>query len=57
MEAYVRYNIVLPINKWFSVAVMEGDEDVDSLGEKLYDVIYPKYTDMTPKLTGDVSRI
>ncbi|KAI7795964.1 putative E3 ubiquitin-protein ligase hyd-like [Triplophysa rosa] len=31
---------------------MEGDEDVDSLGEKLYDVIYPKYTDMTPKLTG-----
>lgn len=25
---------------------------MDSLGEKLYDVIYPKYTDMTPKLTG-----
>lgn len=33
---------------------MEDDADVDYLGEKLYDVIYPKYTEMTPKLTGNM---
>lgn len=31
---------------------MDNIEDVDTLGEKLYDVLHPKYTDMTPKLTG-----
>lgn len=31
---------------------MENDEDQETLGEKLYDLIYPKYTEMTPKLTG-----
>ncbi|XP_052443370.1 E3 ubiquitin-protein ligase hyd isoform X2 [Carassius gibelio] len=31
---------------------MEDDEDLETLGEKLYDLIYPKYTEMTPKLTG-----
>ncbi|KAK2872325.1 hypothetical protein QQF64_018086 [Cirrhinus molitorella] len=31
---------------------MENDEDLETLGEKLYDLIYPKYTEMTPKLTG-----
>lgn len=31
---------------------MEEDEDLETLGEKLYDLIYPKYTEMTPKLTG-----
>uniref|UniRef100_A0A8C1HMY4 PABC domain-containing protein n=2 Tax=Cyprinus carpio carpio TaxID=630221 RepID=A0A8C1HMY4_CYPCA len=32
--------------------MMEDDEDLETLGEKLYDLIYPKYTEMTPKLTG-----
>ncbi|KAK7143109.1 hypothetical protein R3I93_014317 [Phoxinus phoxinus] len=31
---------------------MENDEDQETLGEKLYDLIYPRYTEMTPKLTG-----
>lgn len=31
---------------------MDNIEDVDTLGEKLYNVLHPKYTDMTPKLTG-----
>ncbi|XP_059381839.1 E3 ubiquitin-protein ligase hyd-like isoform X1 [Carassius carassius] len=31
---------------------MEDDGDLETLGEKLYDLIYPKYTEMTPKLTG-----
>ncbi|XP_016404073.1 uncharacterized protein LOC107737151 [Sinocyclocheilus rhinocerous] len=31
---------------------MEDDEDLETLGEKLFDLIYPKYTEMTPKLTG-----
>ncbi|XP_059398277.1 uncharacterized protein LOC132130553 isoform X2 [Carassius carassius] len=31
---------------------MDNDEDLETLGEKLYDLIYPKYTEMTAKLTG-----
>ncbi|XP_066502645.1 uncharacterized protein [Hoplias malabaricus] len=31
---------------------MESEEDLESLGEKLYDLIYPKHADMAPKLTG-----
>ncbi|XP_060791674.1 piggyBac transposable element-derived protein 4 isoform X2 [Neoarius graeffei] len=31
---------------------MENEEDLESLGEKLYDLIYPKHADMAPKLTG-----
>ncbi|XP_051536237.1 uncharacterized protein LOC127430476 isoform X2 [Myxocyprinus asiaticus] len=32
--------------------MMENDDVLETLGEKLYDVIYPKYKEMTPKLTG-----
>uniref|UniRef100_A0A8C2AGJ0 PABC domain-containing protein n=1 Tax=Cyprinus carpio TaxID=7962 RepID=A0A8C2AGJ0_CYPCA len=32
--------------------MLENDEDLETLGEKLYDLIYPKYTEMTAKLTG-----
>ncbi|XP_056302353.1 E3 ubiquitin-protein ligase hyd [Danio aesculapii] len=31
---------------------MENDEDLETLGEKLYDLIHPRYAEMTPKLTG-----
>ncbi|KAK3524578.1 hypothetical protein QTP70_029888 [Hemibagrus guttatus] len=31
---------------------MDNEEDLESLGEKLYDLIYPKHADMAPKLTG-----
>ncbi|KAL6470750.1 hypothetical protein MHYP_G00218690 [Metynnis hypsauchen] len=31
---------------------MDDEEDLESLGEKLYDLIYPKHADMAPKLTG-----
>ncbi|XP_035377123.1 polyadenylate-binding protein 5 isoform X2 [Electrophorus electricus] len=31
---------------------MDTEKDLESLGEKLYDLIYPKHSDMTPKLTG-----
>ncbi|KAK2827509.1 hypothetical protein Q7C36_018435 [Tachysurus vachellii] len=31
---------------------MDNEEDLESLGEKLYDLIYPKHPDMAPKLTG-----
>lgn len=31
---------------------MDKEEDLEALGEKLYDIIYPKHADMTPKLTG-----
>lgn len=31
---------------------MDKEEDLEALGEKLYDLIYPKHADMTPKLTG-----
>ncbi|TSK72007.1 Polyadenylate-binding protein [Bagarius yarrelli] len=31
---------------------MDREEDLEFLGEKLYDVIYPKHADLTPKLTG-----
>lgn len=35
---------------------MDNEKDLESLGEKLYDLIYPKHADMAPKLTGtDVS--
>uniref|UniRef100_A0A8C2Q2P8 PABC domain-containing protein n=1 Tax=Cyprinus carpio TaxID=7962 RepID=A0A8C2Q2P8_CYPCA len=32
--------------------MLENNEDLETLGEKLYDLIYPKYTEMTAKLTG-----
>ncbi|XP_072518727.1 uncharacterized protein [Salminus brasiliensis] len=31
---------------------MDTDEDLEALGEKLYDLIRPKHADMAPKLTG-----
>ncbi|XP_053503921.1 uncharacterized protein LOC128621930 isoform X1 [Ictalurus furcatus] len=31
---------------------MDNEKDLESLGEKLYDLIYPKHADMAPKLTG-----
>ncbi|MCI4386813.1 hypothetical protein PGIGA_G00066940 [Pangasianodon gigas] len=31
---------------------MDNEEDLEALGEKLYDLIYPKHADMAPKLTG-----
>lgn len=32
--------------------MMDNEEELESLGEKLYNLIYPKHTDMAPKLTG-----
>ncbi|KAI4904675.1 hypothetical protein NFI96_015771, partial [Prochilodus magdalenae] len=34
------------------ILVMDDEEDLESLGEKLYNLIYPKHADMAPKLTG-----
>lgn len=31
---------------------MDREEDLESLGEKLYDLISPKHADLAPKLTG-----
>ncbi|TRY95056.1 hypothetical protein DNTS_004689 [Danionella cerebrum] len=31
---------------------MENDAELEALGEKLYDLIHPKYAEVTPKLTG-----
>lgn len=32
--------------------MMDNEEELESLGEKLYNLIYPKHTHMAPKLTG-----
>lgn len=34
---------------------MDGEEDLDSLGEQLYSLIHPKHKDNAGKLTGEVT--
>lgn len=34
---------------------MDEDEDLETLGEQLYSLIYPKHKDNAGKLTGEVT--
>lgn len=43
---------VQSVYEWKQPDMEKGDEDLETLGEQLYNRIYPKYKEITGKLTG-----